>query len=313
MRTFKLFIIFFAILALAMTACGGGSSSSSDDDNSTADDDAGDDVTDDTADDTADDTSADDTTGDDADDDTGLPLTVTNLTTGACSGDKGFPDPATEPHDMVELTWQNGVLTVTHSAAVLNCGFDLQVAAQQFTSGIKVVETDVGSPANCMCSIDLSYDIEGITPGDYNFELDGLATPLQDASLLAKLDVTLDDGSNWKWGIPTIDLLKAQGTPPYTAGDPITIRVNVCYLEDQASVQFAYRVGFPGFDTDGIYIMTTDKRSLDDPVEPDPTCVFKYTDITIPDAGSYYLRTNSYRFDTLVWELVNSADAVVVQ
>ncbi|MCZ7585166.1 MAG: hypothetical protein M5R36_18560 [Deltaproteobacteria bacterium] len=290
---FLMVLAVLAALALgAVVSCGGGGGDD--------DDDAGDDDGFDPGD---DDDDADD--DDDDIDDIDADLTVSDLVQGACA--KDLPDPSTEPHDMVEIRWVDGALEVNHIDAIVNCGFDLDVAATLESGVIEVVETDVGDPADCYCSADITYTIEDIPSGDFKFQLTtASAAKGGDASLIAELVVTLDT-FNWEWGIPTIDLVALEELGDAAPGEQVGVRVSPCYLQDKGSAQYSYRI------VDGaVQMLVFDKRSIDFPEEEDPLCIFETVMVTAPSSGTYALRANSFNFPDQHWELKVSADELVV-
>lgn len=310
------------ILMVGLTACGGDDDDDAADDDAADDDSADDDATDDDADDDAsDDDSADD---DSADDDSGID--VENLDVGTCSPEKAPPDPTVDPFDIVELDWEGGVLTVHRTAAIVNCGmgspenedWEVTVEVDIDGSNLTVNEDYGGMLADCVCSVDMSYDIVGIPPGDYTFTHEGITESGAKAGLggnIAALDLTLDDGEDWQWGVPLVDTITGLLPDPYAAGDPISLIVSPCFLEDKTSVQVSHRVGWNEASEDGVWMITHDRRDLDTPGERDDVCIlFNYTIDEGLDAGEYTFFAPSFDFrETDEFYLYERSNPVMVE
>ncbi|MCC6158611.1 MAG: hypothetical protein IT350_11220 [Deltaproteobacteria bacterium] len=305
-------------LVSGSVGCGG------DDDDDSADDDAADDdaADDDAGDDDADDDAADDDTGDD---DAGVD--IENLDVGTCSPEKAPPDPTVDPFDIVEIDWEGGVLTVHRFGAIVNCGMgspeneDWEVTVEVDIDGqnLTVNEDYGGMLADCVCAVDLSYDIVGIPPGEYAFTHEGITESGAKAGLggnIAALDLTLDDGEDWQWGVPLVDTITGnQLQGPIPTGDSFTFTVSPCFLEDKTSVQVSHRVGWTEASEDGVWMIVHDRRDLDTPGDRGDVCIlFDYTIDEGLDAGEYTFFAPSFDFrESDEFYLYERSNPVVVE
>ncbi|HPM77265.1 MAG TPA: hypothetical protein PK961_09250 [bacterium] len=249
------------MLALALTlslalACG------DDDDDDDDDNDAGDDDDDDDDDDTAD-----DDTGDDDDDD----VTLTNPNQTAClaGSDDGTYDPTANPADIVEVTWQNGVLSISDLFAYVNAGFTLGGDVSVAGNTITVTELDTVGGGDSNCVKDLTYQIEGLSEGQYTLVVmrdEGAKA----ASTIVEITLNLS-GGNRAWYVPHVNVFafKVYGDDELPPGptDNVVIRYGACDLYNLADQQF-YSREWDGNTT----VFSYDWYDLDNPGTPDPNC-----------------------------------------
>ncbi len=269
MNRHTLLILFvFVITTTLFFACGGGG----DDDDDSGDDDASDDD---------DDAADDDVSGD---------VTVGNISTGECldGAGKAEPwDPTADPTNVVEVTWQDGVLQIDDRFAYVNCGVELAVTATLESGTLTVTEIDNGMPADCVCPFNFHYEISDITAnqitlvvnraGEGGFQVAELVLPLGDA--------------NKKWFIPFVEVFMATGGT--SATDPVILKYAACnlyHLEDQ---QF-----FVANRGTNYFVYGYDWFDIDNPGDFVPTCQMP-VDIELGAlaSGSYLFGAPGYEDD----------------
>jgi hypothetical protein len=217
-KWFLLITLLVVSFALAL-ACGGGDD---DDDDATGDDDDDDD----------DDNNDDDTAGDDDDDQPGN-LTVSSLDQGVCLDDaetKAVWDPYADPTDVVQVAWEGGVLKVENLFAYVNCCAEMEVTADAAGSTVTITEIEGGEPCDCMCPMDLAYEIDGLAEGNITLNIERQTMDKGQADIFS-LDLELGS-ANVKWFVPFGEVLLAGDT----AADPFELRFAACnlyHMEDQ--------------------------------------------------------------------------------
>ncbi len=274
-----LFAMVVTLLAL-MLACGGGSSGGGGDDDNQADDDNQSD----------DDSQADD-------DQTGG-LTVSNISTGQCLDDTQPPskatpwDPLADPTNVVEVTWQGGVLKIDDLFSYVNCCVALSVDAAIESNTVTVTETDTGSPCNCNCPFNFHYDVSGITADQIHLVVKRGG---DSGFTVAELDLPLG-ATNKKWFIPYVEVFAANGGTSNT--DPVILAFAACNLYHLADQQI-YTQTQPL----GIFAYGYDWFDVDNPGNFDPTCQMPVNiNLGAMASGVYFFGAPSH--NSGVWSLL---------
>jgi hypothetical protein len=239
-------VLLFALCAAVGVLFACSSSTSSGDDDQTNDDDN-------------DASPADD---DDNDDDDVSPgsLTVENVTQSACLSNSY--DPTTSPIDVVQPSWDKGVLKIENLYAYANCGLKLAVDVTSSGNTVTVTETGTGTAAHCECPYNFSYEIHGIDIPGVTLIIQrqdlGATTP----SSIFQLELPLG-AENKQWLVPLADAFMA-GDPTV---EPFTAKYAGCDYYHYSDAVFMVRQ-----DQDMYHVFSYDWYDLDNPGNYDPTC-----------------------------------------
>jgi len=242
-------VVFLA--GLAVFSCAGGDDDDDNNDTSgTPDDDDDDDNNDDN-----DDNDNDDDNNDDDDDN----LVVQAVQQGDCRDDaepdKAIWDPTVDPTDVIQVTWEDGVLKIEDLFAYVNCCVELDVEVEQTGQTVHVMEWDVGTPCDCDCPIDFYYEIHNITSNNIT-----LTVARDGGASLVEMELELGS-QNKKWIIPFIEVFTG------ISGDPFQVRIAACGLYNLDDQQF-----FISGAGQIIHVYTWDWYDLDNPGTPNPSC-----------------------------------------
>jgi len=286
MKKFWLIFILATALSLAFfMACG----DDDDDDNDDNDDDDDDDDNDD---------NDDNDTGDDDDDDTAGGLTVDNVTQSTCSDDDW--NIRENQSDVIEVTWDDGVLHIDDLFAYVNCGLELDVAAEANGTTITVTENNTGELMDCMCAMDLSYEISGISADAITLVVKR-AEEDKALNTLAELSLDLTNG-NKKWYIPHVSIfaVKFVGEDPPGPTDTVYMRYGACDLYNIEDQQFTVKQK-----GDAIFVYGYDWFNIDSPGSPVEGCQIP-VDVEIGVLGDdeIFFGTPSNEDDT--WSLLTA-------
>lgn len=286
----KLIALIFAIVlcfSLAIS-CGGGGDD--DDDDQTEDDDVADD-------DVADDDVADDDVGDD---DISGDLTADNVTYGVCLDDaeaKDLWDARTDPTNVVQVTWEDGLLKIDDLFAYVNCCAKLAVDVAASGNTVTVTESDIGVLCDCVCPIDFHYEINGITSNQITLVVKRDDPDTSGTFTVAELDLDLGD-SDKTWFIPFVEVFAANGGT--SAQDPVILRYAACDLYNGEDQQFSVREN-----DDEFFVYGYDWKFLDNPGTPDPGCQIPVSiDLGTLSSGSYFFGTPNYHDSA--WSLMTA-------
>jgi len=284
----KWFLILLAIVIsmFALAACGG--SGGGDDDDNQGDDDAGDDD------------SGDDDADDDVDDDLSGNLTVDNVSAGDCldgAGEKDEPwDPLSDPTNVVEVTWEDGVLKIDDLFAYVNCGVELEVEANAEANVVTVEENDVGSPYDCWCPFNFHYEISDITADAIQ-----LVVKRNGEGAFTLVELTLPLGSaNKKWFIPLVEVFFANGGT--SASDPVILSYAACnlyHLDDQQI--------YVSQNGNNFFAYGYDWYDVDNPGDYVPTCQMPVSiELGAQPSGDYFFGAPTHNLDIDEWSMLTA-------
>jgi hypothetical protein len=272
MKKTWLLLLVALLFALAMLfACGGSSKSSS---STPADDDA--------------------SPADDDDDDDLSPgsLTVANVTQSAClSSDY---DPTTSPIDVIQPSWDKGVLKIENLYAYANCGFELAPTVTASGNTVTITEAGTGTAAHCECPYTFNYEIQGIDiPG---VTLVVMRQDLGGGAPVEIFNLALPLGSeNKKWVVPLVDMFAASDPP----ANPFVAMYAACDFYHQADQLFMTRL-----DQNMYHVISYDWFDIDNPGTPDSNCEMPVQVKlgTLP-AGAQHFGAPSYTASTSAWSM----------
>ncbi|MDP8225719.1 MAG: hypothetical protein P9L99_20330 [Candidatus Lernaella stagnicola] len=238
--------------------------------------------------------------GDDDDDDDDTPgvVSVSAVNQSACLDDaesKAIWDPYADPIDVVQVAWDDGVLKVEDLFAYVNCCAEMAVTADAAGSQVTITEVEGGEPCDCMCPIDLTYEIDGLTGGSITLTVQRSSFDTKVTYSVFQLDLELG-ATNKKWVVPLVDLFtNVEGNAPFQ------VRYAACEMYNLPDQQFMVRSY-----GDSYHVFSYDWYDIDNPGTPDPNCQIPVTiDIDTLDAGDYHFGAPLYDRNTEEWDQLN--------
>ncbi|MFH1049300.1 MAG: hypothetical protein V1779_00055 [bacterium] len=96
---------------------------------------------------------------------------------------------------IIEYSFSNNVLTIKHLSAGFNCCFDyILVVIEVKDNVIFIKEKDIKPNCYCLCLRDIYYNIDGISPSQYQVKIIEPYLPENDTAII--FDVDLKEGAD---------------------------------------------------------------------------------------------------------------------